>query len=278
MIAHRYAAPGRYEAELRLLERGGHIARGALARVPVHVRPAPTAVAGEPVTAAPGAEVAFDGAGSAASDSPIARYHWTFGDGATAEGRGRAPRLRPARALPRGAAGRGRLRPPLRLRRRDAARDRELPPVAEAGEAQSARVGEPVTLGGGASYDVDGSIVAHEWDMGDGTRLDGATVTHAYAAPGAYVATLDVRDDSGVANADATDTVAITVNAPPQPVATGPARPIAVGEIAALDASASADPDGAILVLLLGLRRRRRRRGRRPSSTPGPPPASIPSP
>ena len=32
-----------------------------------------------------------------------------------------------------------------------------FPPVAEAGEARSAAVGEPVTLGGGASYDVDGS-------------------------------------------------------------------------------------------------------------------------
>ena len=37
------------------------------------------------------------------------------------------------------------------------------------------------------------------------------------------------------------------VNAPPVPVAIGPARPIAVGEIARLDARGSTDADGAIL-------------------------------
>ncbi len=104
-----------------------------------------------------------------------------------------------------------------------------------------------MTLGGGASYDVDGTVSSHRWDMGDGTRLDGATVTHVYADPGAYTATLTVTDDSGVANATATDTVTISVNAPPVPVATGPDRPVAVGEIAGIDGSGSTDADGAIL-------------------------------
>jgi PKD repeat protein len=247
VVAHRYAAPGRYAAELRVLERGGHIARGALARVPVHVRPAPTAAAGEPVIAAPGEEVAFDGSASVASDSPITRYLWSFGDGATAEG-----------ATARHAyAGPGLYRAVLRVEDDSGhpcdfgVATREVTvnfaPVAEAGEARMVAVGQPVTLGAGASYDVDGNVEEHRWDMGDGTRLAGATVTHAYAAPGTYVATLSVRDDSGVANAEATDTVAITVNAPPVPVAAGPERPIAVGEIAALDATGSSDGDGAIL-------------------------------
>ena len=52
-----------------------------------------------------------------------------------------------------------------------------FPPVAEAGEAQSAATGETITLGGGASYDVDGTITAHRWDFGDGSGADGATVT-----------------------------------------------------------------------------------------------------
>ena len=104
-----------------------------------------------------------------------------------------------------------------------------------------------MTLAGGASYDVDGTIGAFRWDMGDGTVLDGATVTHAYTTPGDHLATLTVTDDSGVANATASDTVAIAVNAPPVPVAVGPARPVAVGEIARLDARGSSDADGAIL-------------------------------
>ena len=50
-----------------------------------------------------------------------------------------------------------------------------------------------------------------------------------------------------MANASASDTVTVTVNAPPVPVIAGPDRPIAVGEIAHLDAGGSSDADGAIL-------------------------------
>ena len=247
VIAHAFAEPGRYEAELEVLGRGDHVARGTRARVPVHVRPAPVASAGTPITAAPGEPVAFDGTGSTPSDSPLTRFHWTFADGTEADG----PTASHAFAEP------GLYRVVLRVEDDSGhpcdfgVATREVtvnfPPVAEAGEAQEAAVGEPVTLGGGASYDVDGTVVGHRWDMGDGTIIDGATVTHAYTAPGSYVATLTVEDDSGVANDSATDTVAIAVNAPPAPAATGPDRPIAVGEIARLDGAGSSDADGAIL-------------------------------
>ena len=65
-------------------------------------------------------------------------------------------------------------------------------PVAVAGEDQRAAIGQTVTLDGQRSYDVDGGIVAYEWDLGDGTTKSGATVQHAYDAPGTYVATLTV--------------------------------------------------------------------------------------
>jgi PKD repeat protein len=247
VIAHAYAEPGRYQAELEVLAAGDHVARGARAQVPVHVRPAPVAAAGEPVIAAPGEPVAFDGRRSRPSDRPITGFHWTFADGIEAEG------ATATHAYERPGLYRAVLRVEddsghpcdFGVATRDVTVN--FPPVAEAGEDRSAATGEPVTVGGGASYDVDGTIAAHRWDMGDGTRLDGATVTHAYAAPGTYTATLTVEDDSGVANAGATDTVTIRINAPPVPAATGPDRPIAVGEIARLDAGASSDADGAIL-------------------------------
>ena len=247
VLAHRYAAPGQYEAELRVLEPGDRVARGATVRVPVHVRPAPVAVAGDPVTAAPGEAVAFDGAGSIASDSPITRFGWSFGDGATAEG-ATASHAYAAPGLYRAV-----------LRVEDASAHPcdfglatrlvtvNFPPVPEAGEAQSAAVGQTIMLGGGASYDVDGAIADYHWDFGDGAAAEGVTATHAYAAPGRFVATLTVGDASGVANASASDTVTVTVNAPPVPVIAGPDRPIAVGEIAQLDAGGSSDADGAIL-------------------------------
>ena len=74
-------------------------------RVPVHVRPAPVAAAGDPVTAAPGEPVAFDGTGSTPSDSPITRFHWTFGDGTEAEGATATHAYARARPLPRRCCG-----------------------------------------------------------------------------------------------------------------------------------------------------------------------------
>lgn len=247
VIAHPFAEPGRYTAELDVLGAGTQVARGGRIAVPVHVRPAPVADAGQPVTAAPGEPVAFDGTASTPSDSPITRYLWTFADGATAEGATAThaydqPGLYRAVLRVEDASGH-----PCDFGTATREVTVNFPPVAEAGEAQSAATGQTLTLTGAASYDVDGTITTHRWDFGDGTEAEGATVTHAYADPGTYTATLTVTDDSGVANATTTDTVTLTVNAPPVPVATGPDRPIAVGEIAQLDASASTDADGSIL-------------------------------
>src|SRR5690606_17319793 len=89
---------------------------------------------------------------------------------------------------------------------------------------------------------------AHVWDLGDGTTAEGASVSHAFASPGTYVATLTVTDDSGVSNDTATDSVTIRVNAPPEPaIGMDPQRPIAIGEVMRLDATGSTDPDGSIL-------------------------------
>ena len=198
VIAHPFARPGRYEAELDVLGAGDpgrprrprHACPSTSAR-----RPSPTpASRSPPPPASPSPSTA---ARSKPSDSPLTSYHWTFADGAEADG---------------AAATHAYERPGLYravLRVEDAsghpcdfgAATREVtvnfPPVAEAGEAQYAATGQTVTLGGGASYDVDGEVASHRWDMGDGTRLDGATVTHAYAEPGVYTATLTVTDDFG---------------------------------------------------------------------------------
>ena len=63
------------------------------------------------------------------------------------------------------------------------------------------------TFGGSGSKDQDGSIVSYFWKFGDGASANGATVSHTYAAPGAYSASLTVRD-----NDDATDVVSQTVD------------------------------------------------------------------
>ena len=247
VIAHRYDSPGRYTARLEVTEPGRRPGRGAALELPVHVRNAPIAVPGADIVVAPGEPVAFDGSASVASDSPIARYRWSFGDGALADG----AQSSHVYAAP------GQFRAVLRVEdgtdhpcnfgvetRRVTV---NFPPVAEAGADQQAVVGQPVIVSAGASYDIDGLVSSYSWDMGDGTVLEGQTVTHAYTASGIFNVVLTVTDDSGVANDKAQDRLRVAVNAPPEPAFTIPPRPVSVSEAAVLDASASVDADGQIL-------------------------------
>ncbi len=247
VIAHEYAAPGRYEAVLSILDPAAAPPAGARLRLPVHVRPAPMAVPGDAVLVAPGDSVAFSGAASVPSDSPITGYAWTFGDGAQARGM----------EVSHVYAASGTYRAVLRVEDQSqhpcsfglATRVVTVnhAPVAEAGTDQVNVVGGEVRLSGVASYDRDGAIASYRWDMGDGTVLDGRDVAHVYTTAGTFTATLTVMDDSGVANNTARDVATVIVNAPPVPVGKGPDRPIAVGEVTTLTAAGSVDPDGEIL-------------------------------
>ncbi len=246
-VVYRYKAPGRYTARLKVLEPGTGPGRGASLELPVHVRNAPVAVPGEDVLVAPGQVVAFDGGASRPSDSPITRYGWTFGDGAASEG----AKARHAYARP------GTYRAVLRVR--DASdhpcnfgvATRRIfvnaPPVAEAGNDQIGTVGQSLSFSGRASYDVDGGISKYLWDMGDGTMLEGAEVSHSYQRSGTFRVSLQVRDDSGVSNDMAADALQVDVNMPPVPRFTIPERPISVSEVAQFDAGESRDEDGQIL-------------------------------
>jgi PKD repeat protein len=57
-----------------------------------------------------------------------------------------------------------------------------------------------VSFDGGASSDVDGSIVAYDWNFGDGATAAGMAVNHIYSVPGSYTARLTVTDNQGGSN------------------------------------------------------------------------------
>ena len=77
--------------------------------------------------------------------------------------------------------------------------------VEVSGPVPTARIDAPVSgdegveiiLDGGASTPTDpaDTIVSHEWDLGDGSTLEGAVVSHAYADDGTCTATLTVTND-----------------------------------------------------------------------------------
>lgn len=90
------------------------------------------------------------------------------------------------------------------------------PPVADAGGPYGGAVGGAVDFDGSGSFDTDGSIVAYDWDFGDGDSGSGVTPSHEYAAIDTYTVVLTVTDDDGLTDT-ATTTASITAgpNSPP---------------------------------------------------------------
>ena len=68
-----------------------------------------------------------------------------------------------------------------------------VPPQAAISAPRQADVNQQVTFDGSASQSAVG-ITAYSWDLGDGAKATGATVTHAYANPGDYQVVLTVTD------------------------------------------------------------------------------------
>jgi hypothetical protein len=66
-----------------------------------------------------------------------------------------------------------------------------------------------VSLDGRGSYDRDGSIVRHEWTLGDGEIASDSHLTHVYTAQANYRVILCVTDDHG---ATASDEVSVSVS------------------------------------------------------------------
>ena len=68
---------------------------------------------------------------------------------------------------------------------------------------------------GGTSSDPDGSVIAHDWDFGDGATAGTPVASHTFAGPGTYSVTLTVTDDE---LAQDSTTLSVTVSDQPPPV------------------------------------------------------------
>ena len=133
------------------------------------------------------------------------------------------------------------------------------PPTAEAGTdiltVDSDDDGfETVVLDGTGSSDSDGTIVSYLWTAPDTTQYSGATPSVTLSV-GSHLMTLLVTDDDGATD---TDTMTVTVNAPPnQPPTAEAGSDISVTdtdsdglELVVLDGTGSSDSDGTIVTYL----------------------------
>lgn len=86
-----------------------------------------------------------------------------------------------------------------------------LSPVANAGPSMSSEWGVPVTLNGSAvdPGTAEQPFLSYKWEFGDGSpsASGGASVTHAYALPGTYTATLTSCDPESACGSSTTQVV-----------------------------------------------------------------------
>ena len=117
------------------------------------------------------------------------------------------------------------------------------PAQANAGGPYFGQLLAEVELDGSASVDPAGAIAFYRWSFDDDTTALGPRVKHQYATPGNHAATLTIHGFSG---ATATATTNVSINYPAQLRPGGPYMG-AVDDTIRFDASASFDPDGAIV-------------------------------
>jgi PKD repeat protein len=244
---HTYASVGSYTVTLAVVDDEGAVSAPEMATANIDVNQAPTADPNGPYSGVVGVNVMFDGTGSSDPDGNIVSYDWDFGDGVT--GTGASPQHAYA------AEGvydvtltvtddLGAVSDPATTTADIVVGN--LPPVSDPNGPYSGTVGSPVTFDGSASSDPDGSIVAYDWDFGDGNTGTGVSPSHTYAAGGTYTVSLMVTDDAG-----ATDTATTTAtigegNQPPVADANGPYS-AEVGVPITFDGTGSSDPDGSIV-------------------------------
>ncbi len=103
---------------------------------------------------------------------------------------------------------------------------------------------EPITFDAGNTYDPDGYISLYEWDFGDGSGGEGATVQHAYKDAGKYTVKITVIDNGG---ADRSAYLTAIVSSRPPVAVPGNDTNATVGAVVGFNGSASYAPGGRIV-------------------------------
>lgn len=246
--AHQIAEPGLYRIGLTVTDEFPGPPAQDDSETLITVNAQPVAMAGADRLVAPGDVLVFDAGQSFDRDGAITNYRWEFDDlGVPLEAQKversyDAPGTWSAQLVVTDDSG-----VTNSVASDDVTIRVNAAPVAEAGP-EVISDGLIVIFDGSGSTDADGDPLIYAWDPGDGSAMIyGQVVTHTYREAGLYPVSLRVDDGTVVANASDRDTTRITVRSRPLANAGGN-RDVCSGQLILFDASASADPDGGLLL------------------------------
>jgi len=198
---HTYSTPGEYEVELVVTDTYGEtsiMTRAILVTAPENEAPT-AAFSATPTTGQAPLTVTFNASASADPDGTIASYAWQFGDGGSATG---------VTAL-HTFTSQGAYVVQLAVEDDGGETDsataailvttpgNQVPVASFTADPTSGFYPFDVEFDASTSYDPDGSIVAYQWDFGDGNSGSGETTTHTYESYGTFTVVLTVIDNSG---------------------------------------------------------------------------------
>jgi len=116
-------------------------------------------------------------------------------------------------------------------------------PVAQTNGPYQGAVNQEIIFNGSTSLDHEGTIASYVWNLGDGTTITGATVTHTFGQQGIYLVTLTVTDNASNTDNQTTWAYIDTENHPPKtPTLRG--RKIGTNGTAYRYTFSATDPDG----------------------------------
>jgi PKD repeat protein len=244
-VAHKYKNAGTFAVVLVVEDNSGNSGT-ASQTVTVNEGNAPVAsFVYSPASPAENETIYFNASGSTDEDGTIVSFQWNFGDGTTADGEtvthqyGSSGSYTVILEVTDDDGNTGNTSQTVTIGAN------ENPVASFIFSPTSPAVDQDVHFDASDSNDPDGTIVAYEWDFGDGTTGTGLTVIHRYSTQGSYTVYLRVTDNSGNT---ANTTKPLTVSDNQSPTASfvhSPQNPV-INEAVHFNASGSTDPDGNI--------------------------------
>ncbi len=245
-IKRKFSKPGIYTATLTVIDNNRVANSTVQDKVSIRVNHPPYAYCGKNILTSK-RTVLLDASSSTDADGDLLTYIWDFGDGSPA---GKGERV--FHTYDRGGNypviltiddGTG-----LKNSTSSASISIKInePPIARAGKNRTVCTGKPVIFDAGGSSDPEGGLMKYTWNFGDNTTATGLNPVKTYTAGGVYMVTLNVMDDSGLAEGSvSTEQIAVTVVESPVADA-GPDQTTCAGTPIQFNGSKSMDVDGLV--------------------------------